>query len=314
MVRALCEASVLTNPVVIWRVTDGKRGHERQTEGLVQALAQLMPVVASEIPALPGGRAFWQWLTGGFARGDRRLPALIIGAGHATHWTMLAARRACGGKTVVLMNPGLPRRCFDLCLIPEHDGVREGRNVLPTKGAINAIQPSHELQADAGLILLGGASPHYRWDDRDVVEQVRMLASVRGDVKWRLTTSPRTPGATLELLREALPGNVEMVPFREAPLDWLPGQFRHAGQVWVTPDSVSMLYEALTAGAAVGILDMERIGNGRVARGVGQLLREGKVLDFSRWKAGQPLPVPREEFNEAARCARWIRQTWFPGR
>lgn len=304
----------MTNPVVIWRITDGKRGHERQTEGLVQALVQLIPVEVSELPALPRGQAFWQWLTGRFAGGDQRPPALIIGAGHGTHFTMLAAQRACGGKTIVLMNPGLPRPCFDLCLIPEHDGVREGRNVLLTKGAINGIQPSHELQPNAGLILLGGISAHYRWDGRDVVEQVRMLASVRSDVNWRLTTSPRTPDGTLQLLREALPGNVEIVPFREAPLDWLPGQLRQAGQVWVTPDSVSMLYEALTAGAAVGIFDLERTGNGRVARGVEQLLGEGKVLGFARWKAGQSLPVPQQEFNEAARCARWIRQTWFPGR
>ena len=299
---------------MIWRVTDRKRGHERQTEGLVQALVQLIPVEVSEIPALPRGQAFWQWLTGRFASGDRCPPALIIGAGHGTHVTMLAARRARGGKTIVLMNPGLPRRCFDLCLIPEHDGVREGRNVLLTKGAINSIQPSHELQPDAGLILLGGISAHYRWDDRDLLEQVRMLVSVRGDVTWRLTTSPRTPGTTLQLLRGALPGNVEIVPFKDAPLDWLPRQLRRAGQVWVSPDSVSMLYEALTAGAAVGIFDLERIGNGRVVRGVEHLLGEGKVIGFAEWKAGQSLRVPHQEFNEAARCARWIRQAWFPGR
>ena len=302
----------MTNPVVIWRVIDGKRGHERQTEGLVQALAQLIPLEVSEIPALPRGQAFWHWLTGRFASGDRRPPALIIGAGHGTHFTMLAARRACGGKTIVLMNPGLPKRCFDLCLIPEHDGVSEERNVLLTKGAINGIRPSHELQANAGLMLLGGLSAHYRWDDRAVVEQARMLASARGDVNWRLTTSPRTPDGTLRMLREALPGNVDIVPFKAAPLDWLPGQLRQAGQVWVTPDSVSMLYEALTAGAAVGIFDLQRIGDGRVARGVEQLLGEGKVLSFARWQAGQPLPVPQQEFNEAARCARWIRQTWLP--
>ena len=304
----------MTNPLVIWRVTDGKRGHERQTEGLVQALVQLIPVNVSEIPALPRGQAFRHWLNGRFPCGGRRPPALIIGAGHGTHLTMLAARRACGGKTIVLMNPGLPRRCFDLCLIPEHDGVSEGGNVLLTRGAINAVQPSHELQPNAGLILLGGISAHYRWDDREVAEQVRILASMRSDVNWRLTTSPRTPEGTLRLLREVLPGNVDIVAFRDAPLDWLPAQLRQAGQVWVTPDSVSMLYEALTAGAAVGIFDLERIGKGRVARGVEQLLGEGKVLGFAEWKAGQPLPAPQQEFNEAARCARWIRQTWFPDR
>ncbi len=298
---------------VIWRITDGKRGHERQTQGLAQALARLMPVSVSEIRAESPGPALWHWLAGHFSPGRGLAPPdLIVGAGHGTHLTMLAAQRAYGGKTVVLMKPSLPLRCFDLCLIPEHDGVSGSLNVLTTQGAINVVQPSGDKDAAAGLILLGGGSAHYRWDAVRLAEQIRRLVTETPSMHWALTTSPRTPSDMLARLRELESVRFRLTPFDAVPGDWLPAQLERAAQVWVTPDSVSMLYEALTSGAAVGVLDMERLGAGRVSSGVERLLQEGRAGSYSGWVAGQRLPVAQDEFNEAARCARWIKQHWFP--
>jgi len=302
---------MMSAPCVIWRVIDGKRGHERQSEGLVQALGRLMPIAVRDIPALSEPQALRSLVTGLFPGSDGSSPAIIVGAGHGTHLTMLAAQRACGGKTVVLMNPGLPRRYFDLCLVPWHDGVAEAPNVLLTVGALNAMDLSSEQSRRTGLILIGGVSPHYRWRNRGVVAQVRDIIGRCRDVVWSMTTSPRTPVTTVDLLRETKALDLDFVAFDEAPLDWLPSRLRRAGQVWVTPDSVSMLYEALTAGAAVGLLDLEPIRTGRVARGVEELHRQGMVVRYAEWQAGRPLHRPTTQLNEAARCARWIRERWF---
>ncbi|EXI72628.1 MAG: hypothetical protein AW07_03073 [Candidatus Accumulibacter sp. SK-11] len=302
----------MSAPCVIWRVIDGKRGHERQTQGLVQALGRLMPVAVRNIPALSEAQTFRSLVTGRFPAADGPPPAIIVGAGHGTHLTMIAAQRARGGKTVVLMNPGLPRRYFDLCLVPRHDGVAEAPNVLLTVGALNAMELSAELNRKTGLILLGGLSPHYHWRTRVVVAQVRDIVGRCRDVRWSLTTSPRTPGATVDLLREWAAHDLEFVAFDEAPLNWLPSRLRRAGQVWVTPDSVSMLYEALTSGAAVGLLDLDAAGTGRVVRGVEELHRQGTIVRYAEWRAGRPLHRPAAQFNEAARCAGWIRERWFP--
>ncbi len=299
---------------VIWRITDGKRGHERQTQGLVQALAQLMPVASADIRAESPGAALWHGLRERFPAGrGLDAPDLILGAGHGTHLTMLAARRARGGKTVVLMKPSLPLRCFDLCLIPEHDGVGDLPNVMVTRGAINAVQPSREKDSTAGLILVGGVSAHYRWDEARLVEQIGRVAAQAPSLNWTVTTSPRTPPSMLAHLRR-LPNaqRLQIVSFLETAVDWLPSRLARATQVWVTPDSVSMVYEALTSGAAVGVFELERIGSGRVADGIDRLLRDRRVGSYAGWATGQPLPVAQEEFNEAARCARWIKQKWFP--
>jgi mitochondrial fission protein ELM1 len=93
--------------------------------------------------------------------------------------------------------------------------------------------------------------------------------------------------------------------------DWLPAQLACAGQVWVTADSVSMVYEALTAGAAVGVLEVPRKHANRVSQGLEQLAAEDWVTLFTHWSPGQTLHRPAQTFNEAERCARWIIERWF---
>jgi uncharacterized protein len=102
-----------------------------------------------------------------------------------------------------------------------------------------------------------------------------------------------------------------VVPVAETGPDWLPAQLARAGQVWVTADSVSMVYEALTAGAAVGVLETPRQRPSRVSRGLERLAVESWVTPFADWRPGRTLHRPPGIFNEAERCARWIVERWL---
>ena len=90
--------------LVIWRLSDGKRGHDSQSEGLVAALARLCSLTSHTIPV--STRHLTPLLECALARfaDGRSLPTpdLIVGAGRATHWPLLAARRARGGRTICL--------------------------------------------------------------------------------------------------------------------------------------------------------------------------------------------------------------------
>ena len=81
------------SPRVVWRFSDGKPGHDNQSLGLVDALQRRTRIHNYDIPVQPGaGRHL---LLGRFPDGSLLPdPWLIIGAGHATHLPMLAARRA----------------------------------------------------------------------------------------------------------------------------------------------------------------------------------------------------------------------------
>ena len=292
---------------MVWRITDGKPGHEVQSAGLVSALGRLCEVDCYDLPALGGWVAFRHWLFRDFPDGaELPDPDFIVGAGHRTHGTLLAARRARGGKVVVLMRPSLPGCWFDWCLVPAHDCPKDRHNVLVTQGVLNGVKPAVNASMDRGLILIGGPSAHYGWDTENLLDQVCQIARADRAVHWALTTSRRTPEVTESHLLALKEPNLDVVPFAKTARGWVAEHLQQCGLVWVGEDSVSMVYEALTAGARVGLLNVPKKDRGsRITRGVNTLLKSERVVLFA-----DPVPDLRwmnnsgPYFHEADRCAR----------
>lgn len=287
---------------VIWRISDGRAGHDTQSAGLAEALGRRLDCRTVELEARSPAAAIFGLLTGRFPAGtDVPAPTFVIGAGRRTHPDIIAARRRHGGHSIVLMRPSLPARCFDLCLIPEHDQPRATDNVITTRGAINRMRPGHK-QAGQGLILVGGPSRHHDWNEDGLIAALEQIITADANTHWIVTDSPRTPAATrLRLAR--LPAT-EYRPFRDCPPGWLAGVLAETGPVWVSEDSVSMIHEALTAGCRVGLLDVPRKHEtSRITRSVDNLIREGYVTPYGSWLQSRSLLPPPVLLQEADRCA-----------
>jgi len=298
-------------PTVVWWFRDGKAGHDNQARGLIAALQRSIPLDVHEVPLPPLGRLLVDVLTGRFHAG-RSLPdpGLLIGAGHGTHLALLLARRVRGGQCVVLMKPSLPRAWFDLCVIPRHDGVEPAPNVLITDGVLNAIQASAGKDPHQGLILIGGPSTHHIWSEPELIAQLRVVLARDAGMQWRIAGSRRTPASTARLLRTLENAQTKFIAYEDTKPTWLPTQLARAAVVWVTEDSMSMIYEALTAGAATGLLAVPRRRADRVTRAIDALIEAERVTPFSAWRERHVLRIP-ETFNEAARVATWIERTWL---
>ncbi len=289
---------------VVWVVSDGKPGHLNQSLGLAEALARATPTTIHTLPALPAWRVLLALLLKRFPGPVLPAPDLIVGAGHATHLTLLAARRARGGRAVVLMKPSLPRRCFDLCMVPRHDGLAGDAHTLVTEGALNRIRPAAARDRGHGLILIGGASRHFDWDSDAIQLQIKSILARTPDTQWTLTTSRRTPADFLE----ALPPfpNLSVTPHTATSPEWLPAQLTRCGTAWVTPDSASMVYEALTAGAEVGVFDLPVNPKSRVGWAISELAEAQRITRFVSWCAHGALHPNLQPLAEADRCAVWI--------
>lgn len=296
----------------MWAFTDGKAGHENQTRGLIAALEQRAPLDVRWIKVPAYASVLTSLMTRRFLPGaDLPPPDLLIGAGHRTHLPLLAARRSRGGRAIVLMKPSLPRVWFDLCVVPEHDNVT-GAKVFATRGALNPVRPGKKNPC-AGLILVGGPSRHHGWREKELLAQIEKIVEREPKISWTLTTSRRTPPSTTARVGQLKAKNLKVVPVRETGPGWLPEQLAVATYAWVTEDSVSMVYEALTAGCATGLLavPMRLRGRKKIQRGIESLTRDALAVPFAAWGRGAKLAAPTPPFNEAARVAGWIADQWL---
>ncbi|MDP1680829.1 MAG: mitochondrial fission ELM1 family protein [Burkholderiales bacterium] len=290
--------------MIVWVVSDGKPGHVNQSLGLAEALARAIPTEIHQVAALPAWRAWLTLLIKRITCKTIPKPDLIIGAGHATHLTLLATRRAHGGRIVVLMKPSLPRSWFDLCIVPQHDGILEDSHTLISEGALNRILPTPSRDARHGLLLIGGTSTHFDWNSDAIQVQIKSTLARTPNTHWTLTTSRRTPADFLSQLPPS--PSLTVVPHTETSPDWLPAQLAQSGTVWVTPDSASMVFEALTAGADVGVFDLPVNPKSRVGWAIAHLADAQRITRFVAWCTYGKLQPNLLPLAEADRCADWI--------
>jgi uncharacterized protein len=298
--------------MVVWRFCDGKAGHERQTAGLLKAFSAQRTVEVRDIDVRELRSPIVAFLRRKSPLIDvHASPSLLVGAGRACQWPMLAAQRAHGGHTVYCMKPGLPVRCFDWCLIPHHDGAEKSSRVEPTLGVLNDIVPTPAPLRDRRLILIGGPSRHHHWDEDDLLKQVASLVFGRRDEEIIISDSRRTPVSTSEKLRSFARLGVTVASHHATSGEWLAETLAQVTTVWVSADSVSMLFEVLTAGRALGVLSVPARRADRITRIADDLIAQGLAVSFEGWVGGAGLQVPAP-LAEATRCAQLMATRWFP--
>ena len=292
---------------VVWLLSDDKAGHVNQLRGLGERLVALSGARLVWISCRRHRVSWWQALAARPPRIEAPTPDMVIGAGSGTHALLLACRGFRDALTVVLMRPGFPSRWVDLKVIPEHDRPAARGDILATQGALTAVQPNPGLSAGRrGMVLLGGDSPHFHWNDDSIFDQLVTLLREYPQWRWTVTSSRRTPAPLVARLRNLSAPNLRFYHHDDTPVDWLPRQLRAHRVVWVSPDSVSMLYESLTAGVATGTLDLPGTGKARVAGGIRALRQRGQIQAWQDRAALMSSSSRPPHLWEANRVAHWL--------
>lgn len=297
-----------------WLLTDGRPGHEAQLRGLAQAISRRQPTDLRWVK-VADRRVSWLDLLRGHYPDLAHTPAprLAIAAGHGTHRELLALGRASACMTCVLMRPSLPLWCFDAAIIPRHDGPPQNARVLATSGVLNPIAPASSPDETHGLIMLGGPSRHFDFPLDRLCHQVASLCAHFPAMRWTATTSRRTPEGVAGALRARGAANLQVVDHNNTGVDWVEQMLGQCSQAWITEDSVSMVYEALTAGIATGVIPLPAARAGRLQRGLGELHRTGMLNRLEDVLAGRHPEPPAHPLQEADRAAEWLLRRLRPG-
>ena len=314
-------------PLLIIAFLDGRLGHEKQTRGVLQAIADRTPVSVAyrSLPKVSFSLAMKQWSA--YIRGslyrrqkDREVMVdLIIGSGAYTHIPMLLLKKTTGARVITCMRPDrLLVQKIDLCFIPFHDRVKPADNVFITTGPPSAIPFTNTHDPVKGLFLIGGIDKRsHQWNSERLVRQVKTILEREPSMKWTISTSPRTPKNMIPMLEEltAECANVSVVYSETTPSGWIETAYQHHAMVWVTADSISMIYESLIAGCRVGILPVQwKKKDSKFIRVEKELLDKKWVYSYEKWFSGKETEIQPVRLDEAGRCAVEILKRWWPGR
>mgnify|MGYP000153017020 FL=1 len=283
---------------VIWRFTDGKAGHDKQSLALVDSLMNQTKcrlfdfnVQGQRNPIL--NIIFKNYkLPEGITK-----PDIAIGAGHKTHLHLLAIKRCFNAKIVVIMKPSIPLIFFDLCIIPKHDGIKNGPNIINIQSSLVKFNSNLKKKENTGLILIGGPSKHYFWDSKTVLEEICKISKKFKFRKLLLSTSRRTPFDFLDQLNELNIPDIKVYEYSKIKSDWLDKHINKVKNIWVTNDSYSMVTEALASGADVDIIGLK-------VKQDSKLSKEMKVIKNN---IKRKIPIQ----NEAKVVAKFIKKIWF---
>ena len=221
------QAMLNERSLCIWFIHDEKPGHIHQLQGLEERIANYANITSQWIDASKNKLSILDVLlkknpNTGKAETNTPFtpPNIVIGAGHSTHKTLLFHAKIHNAYCVVLMKPSLPRSLFDAVICPKHDKLKENKRVLNTYGAINTIKPTnHKHEKTVTLILIGGPSKHYNWQDEDILNQIELICSKHDDKQWILSDSPRTPPSFIKKLKTMAIQNLSCHHFQDNTLE-----------------------------------------------------------------------------------------------
>ena len=288
-------------------VSDGKAGHRSQAVGLYKAMQRQSNIEVTfqeiSIQELPIFSLLKAILARRFGLFEKK-PDYIFGVGsHTQARVLLLGRVYPKAKTVIMMKPNFPVNWFDYAIIPQHDGVKESMHVITTQGALNPIVNENRHQPNRILIALGGNSKRHQWNEEKVLASIDEIVKNHPQADIILTTSRRTPNAFLTPLpQQNFYSKLQIFPVEHTPQGWVFEEMQKAEVVWVTEDSVSMIFEALTAGCKVGVIKINRLKEDRITRSIDQIIQSNLVSDETFIE----MLVEPHAFKEAERVATYL--------
>jgi len=285
---------------IIWRLVDGKAGHDKQSLALVENLKSQARCKIFNINIQNLANPFIAIIFKKYNL-DKGLikPDIAIGAGHKTHLYLLAIKRCFSTKVVVILKPSLPLKFFDLCVIPKHDDVKNKNknNIITTQTALVSFNSNLKKKENVVLFLIGGPSKHYYWNTKLVLDQIKYISKQCEFKRLILTTSRRTPLGFINEFNKLKIKDVKLYEHMKIKNDWLEKKIIKAKNIWVTNDSYSMIIEAIASGAHTNILNLKVKKNSKLS----------KEINIIKNNLRKKLPIQ----NEAKRVSEFIQKIWF---
>jgi mitochondrial fission protein ELM1 len=279
---------------ILW-ISDGKKGHEKQVEILLNEVSKTENIIikkeiveinkfskllelATYSASLLLGSLFLN--TGKFLKYDEDNIDIIIGAGSSIHMRMLLIKNYLSNKgnstkVVSILTPSFYRRKFDIICSPLHDSDKLSvakKNVIFFEGCLAKVS-TNEVEENIGFIGIGGTNKHFAFDQDAIIMQIEFLIGLYQQKKWFLFISRRTPNEMVDKINKIALTNKNLI-ISDDNYDEI---IEKASIKVVTQDSINMIYESLSTKGQTLLFNMKYIKINKIVNQIDILLSNKRV-------------------------------------
>ncbi len=238
-------------------LSDGKPGHVNQSIAFARYLG--LPYALHRVSfKYPAGKALSylldrvgiyskQLFITDFQSGEY---SAVVSTGSGTYYANRTLARLLGCKSVAVMLPKGYRFVFDLIIAQQHDNPPVRPNIVTVPINLNYVEPQGVVKPQSGnryiALIIGGDSRHLQMDVAFLQQQVVQILALFPEHEVWLTTSPRTPLAVEQMLRQF--SFSRAVYYSAEPVNPIPDFLEYSDYVFLTADSSSMISEAISFG------------------------------------------------------------------
>jgi mitochondrial fission protein ELM1 len=278
---------------ILW-ISDGKKGHEKQVEVLLEEISKTENIVIkkeillinklSQILelAIYSTSLIFRNL---FLSKDRFLPYIennfdiVIGAGSSIHLRMLLIKSYLSNignsvKVVSILSPNLYKRKFDIICSPIHDLEKQSvsNKVIYFEGSLAKVSTKH-VDENLGFIGIGGINKHYVFDQDAIIVQIEFLIGLYPKKTWHLFTSRRTPNEMIDRINNIALTSDNLIIAN----DDYDEVIKNSSIKVITQDSVNMVYESLSTKGQTLLFNMKYIKINKIVKQIKILLSNKQV-------------------------------------
>ena len=278
---------------ILW-IKDGKKGHEKQVQALLEELSKTTDIkIYEEDYHISSLKRFFDIFHHSTSYMFKKYDSckiiksynqndihLVVGAGSNIHTRLLLLKKVLKdifNKNIIaisVLTPSLFKNEFDYICAPKHDEMKltNFKNTIFFEGSLAKVS-IQDPDDSIGLIGLGGTNKHFKFNEDDLIKQIEYILSLYPNKDWYLFSSRRTTELMVNKMN-ILSNSYSNLVIDHEDFDEI---IKRASIKFITQDSMNMIYESLSTKGQTFVFNMKYKNENKITKQIKKLLENKQI-------------------------------------
>ena len=278
---------------ILW-IKDGKKGHEKQVQALLEELSKTIDIkIYQEDYHISSLKRFFDIFHHSTSYVFKKYDSckiiksynqndinLVIGAGSNIHTRLLLLKKFLKdiyNKDIIaisVLTPSLFKNEFNFICAPNHDEIKLSniKNTIFFEGSLAKVS-IQKPDDSIGLIGLGGINNHFIFNEDDLIKQIEYILSLYPNKDWYLFSSRRTSDLMIDKVNTLTDSFSNLIVAHEN-FDEI---IKHASIKFITQDSMNMVYESLSTKGQTFVFNMKYKNENKITKQIKKLIENKQI-------------------------------------